>query len=407
MMNIKTGFLMWLCRLWIMAWVFTGCFPGPRELPDESVFLTKLQPAQYPDFTDTLEMPGLLDAVDESLLYFGKVPLDRQYTYADDTYTAAHMIKTLEFFQQVIKNPDPETDINALIRSHFQVYESTGNTDGQVVFTGYYEPVYPGCLTQSDTCPYPIYGLPDDLFSINLSDFSRTYAGHRRLMARVDSEKKQVMPYYSRQQINAVPDFHLRATPVAWLESRIDRFFLEIQGSGQVVLDTGEHLRIHYLGTNGNAYTSIGRYLIDQGEIAKEEMSMQAIRQWLERNPDRMDEVLHQNDSVVFFKAGQDGPYGSLGVQVTPFRSIATDPAVFPRGGLCFVRTRLPDRYRINPLKVWEDTAFFAMNQDAGGAIKGPARADIFCGTGNYAEFTAGHMNTPGQLFFLVLKQRP
>jgi membrane-bound lytic murein transglycosylase A len=161
---------------------------------------------------------------------------------------------------------------------------------------------------------------------------------------------------------------------------------------------------VHYAGTNGNAYRSIGRYLIKKNEILKENMSMQAIRTWLEQHPERMDEVLHQNKSVVFFQREQGGPYGSLGVDVTPLRSIATDSKLFPKGALCFAQAQLPDKQTRLPLKAWENAAFFVLNQDTGGAIKGPARADLFCGNGTYAEFTAGHMNTYGKLFFLVLK---
>jgi len=133
-------------------------------------------------------------------------------------------------------------------------------------------------------------------------------------------------------------------------------------------------------------------------------MSMQAIRTWLELHPQRMDEVLHYNESFVFFQKEEGGPYGSLGVEVTAFRSIATDTKLFPKGALCFMQAKLPDKVNINPLKEWEKASFFVLNQDTGGAIKGPARADLFCGNGNYARFTAGHMNEYGKLFFLVLK---
>jgi len=162
-------------------------------------------------------------------------------------------------------------------------------------------------------------------------------------------------------------------------------------------------MRIHYAGTNGNAYRSVGKYLIDKNEVPREKMSMQAIRQWLEKNPHRMDEVLHYNESFVFFKSGQGGPFGNIGVAVTPLRSIATDRKIFPRGGLAFVETALPAT-KGQPKEAWDPTSFFALNQDTGGAIKGPARVDIFCGNGDWAAYAAGHMTSYGQLYFLVLK---
>ncbi|MCA1794567.1 MAG: MltA domain-containing protein, partial [Desulfobacteraceae bacterium] len=214
----------------------------------------------------------------------------------------------------------------------------------------------------------------------------------------------------SRRQINAMTDFHQRALPVAWLESRVDRFFLEIQGSGRIQTPNKEVLRVHYAGSNGNQYRSIGRYLIENREIAKENMSMQAIRQWLEDNPHRMDEVLHHNESFVFFQTEADGPFGSIGVKLTPLRSMATDYRLFPRGALCFVQTALPGPDVIENVGVstdldhWDNVSLFVMNQDTGGAIRGSARADLFCGNDEYATFAAGHMNIRGQLYFLVMK---
>jgi membrane-bound lytic murein transglycosylase A len=208
-----------------------------------------------------------------------------------------------------------------------------------------------------------------------------------------------------------VEDVDAKSEPVAWLKSRVDRFFLEIQGSGRIILENKEEIRLHYAKSNGNPYSSIGRYLIDANEILKEDMSMQAIREWLECNPDRMDEVLHHNESFVFFKIENGGPYGCLGVEVTDLRSIATDTGLFPKGALCFLQSRLPDKSDVNflsdsnSIKDWQKISFFVLNQDTGGAIKGPARADIFCGNGDYATFTAGNMNQYGKLFFLVLKQ--
>ena len=142
---------------------------------------------------------------------------------------------------------------------------------------------------------------------------------------------------------------------------------------------------------------------------------MQAIREWLTAHPHRMDEILHHNPSFVFFKREMAGPFGCLGVPVTPVRSIATDTKVFPKGALCFLRTSLPDvadlrsadqgKKTLGPHRDdWEQVSLFAMNQDTGGAIKGPGRADLFCGNGAWAEFAAGNMNIRGRLYFLVLE---
>ncbi len=393
-----------LCTIFFSIF-FYGCFPGKREEITRFNALKELK--QYPLFMDSLGFDGLEAAIDYSLEYFKRVPLERKFQYGQDQYTAGHMIISLETLKAYLKTDPPTRDLNDFLKAYYRIYESVGNEEEQVLFTGYYEPAYDGSLVPTEEYRYPIYSKPDDLLEIDLSAFSDEFTGHKRLKAMVDQETKTVIPYYSRRQINRMKDFYLRARPIAWLKNRVDRFFLEIQGSGRLRLMGNEQMQVHYASSNGNAYSSVGRYLIEQQEISKEEMSMQAIREWLDRHPDRMDEVLHHNDSFVFFQEEEDGPIGSLGVKVTPMRSIATDSRLFPKGALCFIQTRLPDResgyLEKQPLEEWNRASIFVMNQDTGGAIKGPARADLFCGSGPYAEFTAGHKNIYGRLFFLVL----
>ncbi len=398
------GFV-FLCSIVIGFSVFlAGCgfFKGAE--PPQKNPVIKLSPRNYPQFFDSLSFEGLARSIDQSLIYFKRVPLSRKYTYGQDIFDAGHMIRTLETFQSLLAENPSSGEVNARIKKEFLVYKSVGADTGEVLFTGYYEPTYKGSLEQNSPYVFPVYSTPMDLVQIDLSLFSDQYKGHKRLTARVNSDNRRVVPYYSRAQINNLPDFVDRADPVVWLESRVDRFFLEIQGSGRVNLAQGGQLRIHYAGSNGNAYRSVGRYLIEKNEIAREDMSMQAIREWLENNPHRMDEVLHHNESFVFFKTEVGGPFGSINVEITPLRSIATDQRLFPNGALCFAQAALPDPERLEPLEQWAKTSLFVLNQDTGGAIKGPGRADLFCGNGPYAEFTAGHMNTRGQLYLLVLK---
>ena len=392
--------------LFLMGIISSGCgsqgAKGPTKI--KGLPLVKLLESQYPKFSDSHGFEGLTRSIDQSLVYFRRVPLSRKYTYGKDIFNAGHMIRSLETFKALLeKNPSPG-ELNARMKNEFLVYRSAGNDKGQVLFTGYYEPTYKGSLEQDSIYTHPVFSTPADLVKIDLSLFSDKYKGHKRLTARVNSDTGRVVPYYSRRQINQISNFTDRAVPVVWLESRVDRFFLEIQGSGRVDLEQGGQLRVHYASSNGAAYRSVGRYLIKKKEIAKKDMSMQAIREWLEKNPHRMDEVLHHNESFVFFKTEKGGPFGSISVEVSPLRSIATDQKIFPNGALCFAETALPDPNLLEPLEKWKPKSLFVLNQDTGGAIKGPGRADLFCGNGAYAEFTAGHMNVRGQFYFLVLK---
>jgi membrane-bound lytic murein transglycosylase A len=390
--------------LLIILYIFTGCHIGLLEKPGVPVSLKKLKPSEYPVFFDSMNYQGFPDSIDNSLLYFKRIPEKRTFTFKKQSYTAAHMIRSLETFKAFIQTNPSTKDLNKWIKKNFVVYKSTGNHNGEVLFTGYFEPVYPGSLEPDSEFPYPLYSRPENLLQINLSLFSKKYNGHKPLMAKFNKSKKRLEPYYTRKEIVAQTNFHKTAKPIVWLKSRVDRFFLEIQGSGRIDLGNGEIMRVHYAAANGRPYTSIGKYLINKNEIPREEMSMQAIRQWLDRHPDRIDEVLSQNRSYVFFKKETDGPYGSLGVKLTAFRSLATDLKLFPRGSLCFIETQLPNKNSINPEKEWKKRSFFVLNQDTGGAIKGQARADLFCGNGDYAELAAGYMQHYGQLFFLVLK---
>ncbi|MFA5905013.1 MAG: MltA domain-containing protein [Desulfobacula sp.] len=392
-----------MCLIIILC-VFCGCTSAIREEKKEAGPLRKLKPGEYPEFTDRMNYQGLLDSIDNSLIYFKKVPAERQYAYEKETYTAGHMIRSLEVFKTYLKANASPNGLNQFIKDRYIVYEAAGNEKSEVLFTGYYEPTYEGRLKKTQGYPYPIFLKPNDLLEIDLSAFSDQYKGHKRLTARVNDATKRVVPYYTRKEITALEDFQKRAEPLVWLKSQVDGFFLEVQGSGRIDLGGGQLLRVHYDTSNGRAYSSVGKYLIDKNEISKENMSMQAIRQWLEAHPDRTDEVLNYNQSYVFFRKETDGPYGSLGVKVTAFRSIATDNDLFPRGALCFIQTRLPGKDRMDSQKEWENASFFVLNQDTGGAIKGPARADLFCGNGNYAEFTAGYMKHYGKLFYLVLR---
>jgi membrane-bound lytic murein transglycosylase A len=179
---------------------------------------------------------------------------------------------------------------------------------------------------------------------------------------------------------------------------------LQVQGSGKVDLGDGNILSALYDGANGRPYKSIGKYLIDTGVLAKENMSMQAIRKYLRSHPDALIEVLNQNPSYVFFRLDTGPSLGNIGVALTPGRSIATDSKLFPKGALGFIVAQKPV-IENGSITAWEPFTRFVLNQDTGGAIKGPGRVDIFFGQGRDAELTAGNLQHEGELYFLVRKK--
>jgi membrane-bound lytic murein transglycosylase A len=212
------------------------------------------------------------------------------------------------------------------------------------------------------------------------------------------------VPYPTRGQIRRIDDFNTLAPPVAWLKDEVDLLVLQIQGSGKVQVDDGDVLHIQFETSNGQPYRSIGRRLIDQGRIAVQDMSMQAIRSYLQQHPDQLAEILDHNPRYIFFRKADGGPRGSLGVPLTPMRSLAVDHGLFPSAALAFFSTQFPHVNEKGIIEHWESYNSFALAQDAGSAIKGPGRADLFVGAGRISEVAAGHLKHPGQLHFLVLK---
>ena len=366
-------------------------------------FLVRQTGESLPVLKDDLDYKNLIKSVDHSLAYFKKLPKDRKFHFGSDDYDAAHMIHSLERFKKIVKTSPSAEEFARLIKEDFHVYKMAGKTDEDVLFTGYYEPTFEGSREKSETYDCPLYPVPDDLLRIDLSRFDERYETEPVLYAMVD-KNNEVVPYHTRENINLFENFKQNAEPLLWLKDRVDRFFLEIQGSGRVLLENGEEVRIHYASKNGHSYRSIGKYLIEEDEIDRKDMSMQAIRKWLAKNPDRMDEVLHHNPSFVFFKEGKGGPYGCLGVPVTPMRSIATDVSIYPKGALCFIQTRIPEQDPSGSTAKLTDYSGFVLNQDTGGAINGHFRADLFFGNGPEAEYGAGHMKFKGDLYFLVGK---
>jgi membrane-bound lytic murein transglycosylase A len=226
-----------------------------------------------------------------------------------------------------------------------------------------------------------------------------------RLTGRVDGE--QFLPYHTRRGIDEQGLLRGRGLEIAWVKDPVELFFLHIQGSGILRLPDGHYVSIGYAGQNGRPYRSIGRLLIDEGKVPESEMSMQRLRRHLAEHPEERDEILSHNESYVFFRIIEGGPLGSLEVPVTAARSIATDSRLFPKGALALIYTEGPVLDGAGRLKGWRPFVRFVLNQDTGGAIRGFQRADLYMGTGEDAGAHAGYMNSPGKIYFPMLRNEP
>ena len=384
-----------------LAVLIAGC-PAPIKKPPEELVLVRRSIFSYPDFSDDLQLEGLEHSILKSLVYLQRVPADRTYQFGKDRFDAGHLMQSLQHFLDFIRTNPSSRELKKFIRSNYIVYQSVGrNQKGEVLFTGYYEPHLSGRLHADEEFQYPIYALPTDLMKIDLSVFNEKYKG-KSIVGRYTGQT--VVPYYDRREIEEENVLVDKAAPLAWVKDPVDVFFLQIQGSGKVFLDTGEVINVHYHGSNGQPYRSIGKLLIEEQKIPKEEMSMQKIRSYLQAHPEEMAPVLNHNPSYVFFKLESEGPLGYLNVLLTPGRSVALDRRLFPPAALAYIQTKKPVVNSAGQIDSWTDCNRFVLNQDTGGAIRGPGRADLFWGNGPYAEIAAGHLAHTGKLYFLILK---
>ena len=357
-----------------------------------------------PDFYDDLDMRSLLAAIEKNNKFLNRLPADRVFTYGNQKYSVKEVKESFRHFISILKESEDRSDLNYRIIRDFNIYTSIGfDSTKKVLFTGYYEPVIKGNYKKTDDYQYPIYSKPDDLIEIKLGDFRRSFKG-KRIIARI--KDGAVTPYHDRKSIDLSGFLSGQGLEIAWLSDPLDAFFLHIQGSGIIKMPDGSKINVNYAAANGREYRSIGRLLIKEGKIPKEMMSMKAIREYLKSNPEEMERVLFHNESYIFFRVVEQGPIGSTGVPVTAGRSIASDTRIFPKGGLAFIETEIPITDVEGNVTGWENISRFVVAQDAGGAIKGPGRADIFFGTGKESAKLAGAMNREGRLFFLIKKRK-
>jgi len=376
---------------------------APPTPPKEGLPLAAVTGRDLPDFRDDMDRQSLAKALRKSLEYYAKLPERTTYRMGDKRFTVRDMKESLEAFLQIVESGDSPSAMDSKVRETFDVYKAAGSgPSGQVLFTGYYEPILKGALEKSDRYRYPIYRKPDDSVVVQLGKFREKYR-NERLVGRV--ENGELVPYFSRQEIDGAGLLENRGLEIAWFADPVDIFFLHIQGSGMICLPDEKCFQVSYAQSNGRAYRSIGKLLIDSGKATRENLSMQGIKKYLRDHPEEVEEILNYNESYVFFRRVEEGPVGSIGVALTGGRSIATDQTLFPRGALAFIKSRKPAIGPGGDIRSWVPFSRFVLNQDTGGAITGPGRVDLFWGRGREAEVAAGHLKEEGELYFLVLKQ--
>ncbi|MBN2815603.1 MAG: murein transglycosylase A [Campylobacterales bacterium] len=295
--------------------------------------------------------------------------------------------KVQKIYPKSCQKAQEVVDAKAFLETEFSPYQIKSDAGAEFgLLTGYYEPFLRASFEKSEAYPYPIYKKPKDLVTVELSSIYPELK-HYRLRGRLEGDR--LVPYYTRAKSK---ESGLDAEVLCYTDSKIDRFFLEIQGSGRVLLDDNSSMYIGFENQNGHKYRAIGKYLVQIGALKLEEVSLQTIREWLEANPSRLDEVLNYNASMVFFGQREQGATGALGIELTPKRSVAIDRRFIPLGSMLYLDAQTHSGEISNVV--------FA--QDTGGAIKGSVRADLFLGSGEDALEIAGRLKAPLNLWILL-----
>lgn len=283
------------------------------------------------------------------------------------------------------------------LEQHFTPYSVTGTKGGEGLFTGYYEPELAGSRQRSAEYSVPLYRRPADLVMADLGEFRADLAGNSIAGRVVDGRLK---PYSTRAEIDAGA-LAGQDLELLWVANPVDAFFLQVQGSGRIQLAGGGAARVGFAAHNGHGFVSVGRILVDEGKLTKDQATAQTVAQWLKDHPAEAPEIMARNPRFIFFREIEgDGPVGAQGVVLTPERSMAVDGALLPLGAPFWIDTTWP----AGTGQAGQPLQRLMIAQDVGGAIKGAVRGDLFWGTGAQALEVAGRLKQPGRYFILLPK---
>jgi membrane-bound lytic murein transglycosylase A len=277
-----------------------------------------------------------------------------------------------------------------------------GDNDG--FLTGYYEPIIAGSRVPTGEFTAPLYRRPPNLVVSGWRRLGKDAFPSKGVRVGRRVGRRKIVPYYSRAEIEdgALDGWHLE---ICYLHDQVDVLFAQIQGSARIRLEDGTILRVNYDSHNGWPYTPVGRILVDDKIMTKDQVSMQSIRAWMEANPAQANAVRRENKSYVFFRitdlATEDEAVGGEGVELVPGRSIAIDRSLHAYGTPFFIEAELP----IANQKAETKFDRLVIAQDTGSAIVGPARADIYFGAGDEAARIAGRIKHSGAFIMLIPRQ--
>lgn len=355
-------------------------------------------PATYADEAD---QASLLQALTRTEAYLAGLKKP-SVTLAGREISVDRLRKSAERFKALVTACWGTPAFDAAVRAEFEPIAMPGvDAQGTVHFTGYYLPMLEARDTPDARFRFPVYAAPKDLVTIDLGVFRASLAG-QTLLGRVQGDR--VVPYFTRAEIDDGRALKGRGLELAWVDDELGLFGLMVQGSGMLRFPGDRVVNVNYAAQNGHPYVSLGKTLIADGQIPAEQISMPAIQAYFKRYPDRLHGYLLKNPSYVFFGLAPSGPFGSSGIQLVPGRAMATDKTLFPAGTIAYLEYPRAQFDAQGAVCGWETGGRFVVDQDTGGAIRGPGRIDIYWGGGEEAAKRAGTLNGNGKATFLLLK---
>jgi membrane-bound lytic murein transglycosylase A len=359
--------------------------------------LYPLRQNELPAFIDDFDRASLIECSRKHLSFLKRQNPENSTSFGTETYTAQWLSHSVEsFLKKLEENPSSE-ELRRYLATNYLVYQAGGLKERgrrRMLVTGYYEPIFEGSLTRQKPYLTPLYSPPSSLKTLTGQN-GEIQVGRYNL-------DQQFVAFWTREEIETTREL-MQGNELAFLKDPFDAFLLHVQGSGKIQFPDNSVRAVHYAGSNGLEYKSIGKLLVDEKAMSLEEVTVPAIRTYLQNHQDQLQRILHSNPRYIFFNWGDNlGPKGSSGEILTAGRSIALDSTALPGGSLGYLVSRVPQNGGNGQIAGWRSLSRFVFPQDSGAAIKGTGRVDVFFGHGKDAEFAANHMKEDGNLYFLV-----
>jgi len=361
-----------------------------KALPSGLPALHRVDHRDWPNIATAWESRDLFlqDSIKNSIKWFN-APSSKQW-FPLEGITHEQAKNSVIVLQGILTQSTTKEEFLGIVQERFDVYKSVGCDGlGTVLFTGYYAPDFQASRKRSSSFSAPLYTRPSDLVT---SPSSGEPLGRK-------NDDGTLSTWPTRRILESSGE--LDGTELVYVKDALDAYTIHVNGSARLRMNDGELMYIGYDGKTDRPYTGLGHSVLEAGLLPPEKLSLRAIRRLYDKNPEEIQNLIDYNESFVFFQEynGGNWPAGSLGVPVTAERSIATDKKIFPRGGVVLVDTTVRSL-------TGEKNSFtqFMTDQDTGGAIRAPGRADLFMGVGPTAGIKAGGQYAEGQLYYLFLK---